>query len=67
MKRKAPLLIMGAYGIVAIFLPLGTSAIFKASGFRVALDVLGVVLSLNAFGFLVHAAGSNWGKGTSKD
>ena len=59
-ERRAPLLIMIFFGLSAGVLPLLMSAIFNTYGFRTTLDVLGIMLSLNAVGFIVHLARSNW-------
>ena len=61
-QRKVPLLIMGSFGVGTFLILLGMSAIFKASNFRTALDVLSVLLGLNAAGFLTHAIRVKWGR-----
>ena len=62
-----PLLAQVGFGAIAFLLPLGISGIFQGYGFRVALDVLGVVLVANALGFLMHAGRSNWGKPSPRE
>ena len=61
-ERKIPLLITLSYGITAFVIPLSMAGIYNRFGFRVTMDTLGVVVTVYAIGFAIHAAKFNWGK-----
>ena len=62
MARKTPVLINLSFGAAAGVIPLIDSGLYNEFGFRTTLDVLGIGLTLNAIGFLVHAVTSNCGR-----
>ena len=66
-ERKIPLMLVSSYGIGAFGFPLVISALYKAINFRTTLDILGVILSLNAGAFMMHAGLENWGRKPEED
>ena len=66
-ERKVPLIIVVCFGIGAFFIPLAVSAIYSAIQFRSTLDILGIVFSVNAVAFTIHAVRNNWGRESIKD
>lgn len=61
MGRKVPLIITGSFGAGAFLIPMSMSAIYNALNFRVTLDILGVLFTINSKVFTLHAARNNWG------
>ena len=61
-ERKIPLMQEASFGIAAFLIPIAMSALYQVIKFRSTLDVLGVIFSLNAGAFLVHAGMKNWGR-----
>lgn len=66
-ERRIPLMLGGAFGMGAFVTPILMSALYKAVHFRSALDILGVIFSVNAVAFTVHAGRSNWGRKPGRD
>ena len=52
--RKFSLITETGFGVAALILPLTISGLFSAFGFRVALDLVGMLFTLNCVGFMVH-------------
>ena len=65
-ERKTPLILGGSFGIGAFITPLVMSAFYKAIKFRGTLDILGVIFSLNALAFTIHAGRNNCGRKITK-
>ena len=60
-ERKAPLLVQLIYGLSAFTIPMIVSGIYRGFGFNTSLDILGIVFSVNAVAFTIHARSSEWG------
>ena len=53
-NNKASVLIQNAYGVGTFIFPVTISTLYRAYGYRTALDILAVVTSLNFWIFLLH-------------
>ena len=53
-KRKVPLITEIGFGLSSLVLPMTTSGVFDAYGFRIALDLVGILFTLNCLVFLLH-------------
>ena len=51
-----------SFGVGAFLIPIGMSAIYKAINFRSTMDVLGVLVSVNAVAFTIHASRNSCGR-----
>ena len=58
-ERRTPLMLGGSFGTGAFVAPMLMSALYKAVHFRSTMDILGVLFSVNAVAFTVHAGRSN--------
>ena len=56
-----PLMISVSFGVGALVIPIAMSGLYTLLQFRTSLDFLGVILSINAVVFGIHAAKHNWG------
>ena len=54
-----PLMIAAFFGIGSFCIPMAMSAIYNSLNFRSTLDILGLLFTINAIAFTIHAVKSN--------